>query len=87
MNKKFKILTKQNIRTTTKFLYFLIKNIKYFNKEKKLKLHSNKNHKQKVKNHDNWFWFSYENLKNFRTQRQINNMINVFLFNLYDKIY
>ena len=53
MNKKFKILTKQNIGTTTKFLYFLIKNIKYFNKEKKLKLHSNKNHKQKVKNHDN----------------------------------
>ena len=31
MNQKFKILTKQNLRTTIKFLLFLIKNIKHFN--------------------------------------------------------
>ena len=36
INKKFKILIKQNIIITTKFSYSLIKNIKHFSKEKKL---------------------------------------------------
>ena len=36
-NKQLKILTNQNIRATTKFLSYLIKNIKHFNKKKKLK--------------------------------------------------
>ena len=33
VNKKLKILT-QNVLTRTKFLYSLIKNVKYFNQEK-----------------------------------------------------
>ena len=37
MNKKLKFLINQNLRTTTKFLSFLIKNIKHFIKEKKIK--------------------------------------------------
>ena len=36
INKKFKILIKQNIITTIKFLYSLIKNIKHFSQGKKL---------------------------------------------------
>ena len=35
-NLKIKILIMQNIRTTTKFLSSLIKNIKHFNQEKKI---------------------------------------------------
>ena len=53
INKNVKILIKQNVRTTIKFLSFLNENIKHFNykKEKrKKKLHSSKNCKQKVKN-------------------------------------
>ena len=34
INKKLKNLTKQNIKTTTKFLFSLIKNIKHLNQEK-----------------------------------------------------
>ena len=34
INKKLKILTKQNIKITIKFLSSLIKNVKYFNQEK-----------------------------------------------------
>ena len=36
INKKFKILIKQNIITTIKILYSLIKNIKHFNPRKSL---------------------------------------------------
>ena len=38
INKKLKYLIKQNIKTTTKFLSSLIKNIKHFNQEKKIKI-------------------------------------------------
>ena len=31
INKKIKFLTKQNVRTITKFLFYIIKNIKHFN--------------------------------------------------------
>ena len=36
INKKFKILIKQNIITTIKILYSLIKNIKHFSQGKKI---------------------------------------------------
>ena len=33
INKILKILIKQNLRTTIKFLFYIIKNIKHFNEE------------------------------------------------------